>query len=258
MKLSSKRTKLITFGALSLAAIAAASPIARVISIDSSGLLETSAQSSKAISVTGPFFQNLGTNGRTCASCHAASEAFSITPAGLQARFARTKGTDPVFRPNDGAVCPTADVSTVNARRQSYKLLLERGLIRVSMPIPANADFHLESVEDPYYCATSADMSLYRRPLPSTNLRFSPVIMWDGREPSLESQAVDATTGHAQGIAPTPDQVASIVQFEMQLHTAQAADSHTGALMAGGATGGADYLAQQEFYVGINDSLGAD
>ena len=46
---------------------------------------------------------------------------------------------------------------------------------------------------------------LFRRPLPSTNLRFSPLIMWDGREPSLQSQANAATVGHAQASAPLTD-----------------------------------------------------
>jgi hypothetical protein len=39
--------------------------------------------------------------------------------------------------------------------------------------------------------------------------------MWDGREPSLFSQAVDATLGHAQGLAaPTAKQQQQIVSFE--------------------------------------------
>ena len=49
---------------------------------------------------------------------------------------------------------------------------------------------------------SSGIVSTYRRPLPSTNLGFINAIMWDGREPSLESQAADATTGHAQATTP--------------------------------------------------------
>src|ERR1700760_4873446 len=48
------------------------------------------------------FFVSLGTNGRTCASCHDATAGWSVTPAFLAARFAQTDGLDPVFRPNDG------------------------------------------------------------------------------------------------------------------------------------------------------------
>jgi hypothetical protein len=62
-------------------------------------------------------------------------------------------------------------------------------------------------VDDPYDCTTnpttgltsptSGIVSLYRRPLPSTNVDFLSAIMWDGREPTLESQAALATDGTA-------------------------------------------------------------
>src|SRR3569623_1009654 len=90
-----------------------------------------------------PFFASLGTNGRACATCHVAAEGWSITPADMQARFNATGGTDPVFRTNDGSVSPTADVSTVAARRNAYAMLLSRGDIRVGIGIPSAADFTL-------------------------------------------------------------------------------------------------------------------
>src|SRR3954447_16012357 len=91
--------------------------------------------------LTGPFFQSLGTNGRSCATCHQPGDSWSVTPRNIQQRFNMTQGTDPIFRPNDGANCDTADVSTVEARRSAYSLLLSKGLIRVALPIPANAEF---------------------------------------------------------------------------------------------------------------------
>jgi cytochrome c peroxidase len=78
-----------------------------------------------------PFFQDLGTNGRRCVTCHQPSDAFSVTPPHLQQRFEMTGGADPIFLPVDGANCPTVDVSTDRARRQAYSLLLSRGLIRI-------------------------------------------------------------------------------------------------------------------------------
>ena len=55
----------------------------------------------------------------------------------------------------------------------------------------------------------------------------------------LAHQAIDATTGHAQAAAaPTPQQVQDIVNFEMQLRTAQAIDYQAGFLNANGASGG--------------------
>ena len=57
-----------------------------------------------------------------------------------------------MFRPVDGANCPNADVSTVAARTSAYSLLLSKGLIRMSLPVPANADFTITSITDPYSC----------------------------------------------------------------------------------------------------------
>jgi len=68
---------------------------------------------------TNPFFQDLGTNGRRCVTCHQPSDAFSITPPHIRERFEATHGTDPIFRPVDGANCPTADVSTRDERREA-------------------------------------------------------------------------------------------------------------------------------------------
>ena len=46
--------------------------------------------------------------------------------------------------------------------------------------------------------------------------------MWDGREPSLEQQAIDATRGHAQASRdPTPDEIKEIVDFETSVYSAQ-------------------------------------
>ena len=143
------------------------------------------------------------------------------------------------------------------------------------MAIPANAEFQIINIQDPYNCAetTAATPALYRRPLPATNLGFLSTIMWDGRETvfgaipkksidliqSLTNQATDATLGHAQGAAaPTPQQLSQIVAFETSLYTAQATDQHAGDLNARGANGGPENLAKQNFYVGINDSLGGD
>src|ERR1700732_3746769 len=53
----------------------------------------------------GAFFQSLGTNGRSCSTCHVADEAMSITPPQIRARFEQTHGSDPLFNAVDGANC---------------------------------------------------------------------------------------------------------------------------------------------------------
>ena len=211
------------------------------------------------------FFQALGTNDRACMTCHQPQDGWSIAPSSLRRRFADSDGFDPVFRPNDGAVCPDADTSSLAARRRAYDLLLKKGLIRVALPIPANAEFSIIDIDDPYNCTSVAEIAMFRRPLPTTNLAFLSAVMWDGRhtqpgktmEENFRSQAIDATLGHAQaGVAPTAAQVQQIVDFERALFTAQARDRRGGALTVDGASGGAVALSQQPFFIGINDPLG--
>src|SRR5690348_10256003 len=58
---------------------------------DASGLFTTvSAQGS--IDLGNEFFQDLGSNGRRCVSCHVPSAGWSVTPQQLQAVFTQTAG----------------------------------------------------------------------------------------------------------------------------------------------------------------------
>jgi hypothetical protein len=207
-----------------------------------------------------PFFQDLGMNGRRCVTCHQPDSAWSITPANVQRRFAASRGTDPIFRNNDGSNCEGALPQTVAEQRTAYSLLLSRGLIRVALDVPAGAEFVVEAVSDPYQCGPSSnDVSIYRRPLPSTNLKFISAVMWDGRESTAAStidqdllhQANDATRGHAQGgIDITPAQARQIVDFETGLFTAQERDDEAGNLHASNARGGAAAVRDQSFFLG--------
>jgi hypothetical protein len=52
---------------------------------DASGVLET-LSTIPVMDTSNPFFQVLGTNGRTCASCHVPAADWSVTPAEAQAR----------------------------------------------------------------------------------------------------------------------------------------------------------------------------
>ena len=189
---------------------------------DPTGLVATDQPGGETLTSTNPFFQNLGTNERTCFTCHQPQNGWSVSAQAVQGRFYSSFGTDPIFRLVDGANCPSDDVSSVKAKLKSYSLLLSKGLIRIGLAIPANAQFQVASVNDPYNCntnpvtgltsPTSGIVSVYRRPLPSTNLGFDSALMWDGREPDLFGQSVDATLGHAQGTtAPTAAQQQQIV-----------------------------------------------
>jgi cytochrome c peroxidase len=240
---------------------------------DPSGQIATFQPEGSTAEGNNAFFQNLGTNGRTCFTCHQPQTGWTISAASAQARFAASSGADPLFRLVDGATCPTADVSNPVAKLKAYQLLLEKGLIRIGLPLPTtNLQFEvdIDTIKDPYNCTTSKDtgltskttgiMSMYRRPLPSTNLGFLTAIMWDGREPSLAHQSVDATLIHAQanGAGPTGDKQEEIVAFETGLFTAQVFDNEAGPLHADGENGGPRALSEEiaNFFVGVNDPVG--
>jgi cytochrome c peroxidase len=228
-----------------------------------------------------PFFQSLGSNGRSCASCHQPATGWTVTPQSILQRFNDTAGLDPIFRTNDGANSPHADVSTADARRKAFNMLLSKGLIRVGIGIPAGAEFELAAVDDPYGYASAAELSLFRRPLPSANLSFLSSVMWDGRETFTDAQSTDcikdstkcyasipydladqangATTGHAQAVQDiTPEQRLAIVQFESGLFTAQVFDNQARDLTIAGAFGGPRPLSSIDSYFGINDVVSGD
>jgi cytochrome c peroxidase len=266
--LRNPKSALLAMGVLAIAAAVSADTHLRNLApfSDPTGTIRTFSQAGEA-DVNNAFFQSLGGNGRSCSSCHQASDAWSVTPAHIQQRFEATRGLDPIFRTNDGANCPSSDVSTLAARQKSYSMLLSKGLIRVSIGVPANAEFSVTAIDDPHNCAetTAAGLALFRRPLPSTNLPFLTTVMWDGRESfkgqtlvfNLSDQAKGATLGHAQAAqAPTDQQIAEIVNFELANFTAQTFDESAGNLSARNARGGPVALSSQPFFVGINDPLG--
>ena len=236
-----------------------------------------------SIDLTGVFFKPLGAGGRSCGSCHRPAQGWTISADEVSARFEATKGLDPIFRSNDGSNCDhDIDTSTINDRRAAFRLLIERGLIRIVLRVPPNADFEVVRVENPYRCDDRAALSIYRRPLPATNLRFLSSVMWDSRGSSpqagtralrgpmdstdlafdLAHQALDAADVHAQVAAPlTAQQQQALVEFEMSLVTAQSLDHEAGSLNDAGAKGGPAVLAMDTtpaFFLGINDSKNGD
>ncbi len=213
-----------------------------------------------------PFFKVLGTNGRACITCHQPDQGWTITPDGVQRRFIESAGRDPIFRNNDGSNCEGADISTLRRRRSAFSLLLARGVIRIGLDVPEGAEFVVDEVDDPYRCSPGTTaVSMYRRPLPATNLRFLSAVMWDGRESAATStilqdlgqQADNATTGHAQAARHlTAEEKQAIVEFETGLYTAQAFSTAAGSLRGDGAAGGPVALSTEPFFIGINDPVG--
>ncbi len=259
---------------------------------DPSGAVATFQPNGPTKTANNAFFQSLGTNGRSCFTCHQPQDGWTISAEHVRDRF-RENSDDPLFRLIDGATCPSDDVSTPRAKRKAYSLLLEKGLIRNGIALPSPRQFEIVDVTDPYNCTansttglsaipttstTTGTVSLYRRPLPTTNLGFLSTLLWDGREPNLFKLASDATVNRAQAnIVPTAAQLQQIVTFEgcdtqnesatglcattpagSGIYTAQIFDDDAAYLAAEGATGGPEPLSQQVtgFFVGINDPFG--
>ena len=89
------------------------------------------------------------------ATVHA--QGWSVSAEELKIRFELTQGLDPIFRPNDGSNCShDIDTSTVDGRRKAYSLLLNKGLIRIELPVPDNAEFSVVGIVNPYSCNNPA------------------------------------------------------------------------------------------------------
>src|ERR1700745_1295576 len=93
---------------------------------DATGIMATYSAAGR-IDARGAFFQPLGTNGRTCATCHAQDQAMSLSVPQIPATFARSQGRDPLFAAVDGANCPTVRTGD----RSGHSLMLKHGLVRI-------------------------------------------------------------------------------------------------------------------------------
>lgn len=149
--------------------------------------------------------ETFGGNGRTCETCHSLATG-TVSPAQLQARYQQDPN-DPMFRPID------SDDGTTGS---SYQRLLDNATVLVSLPLPSNTRLLLNP---------GATHLALRRGIPNTldTPALDPVLMLDGRAPSLTAQAHDAIQGHAQASrAPTAQELASIASFEQTLFSSQA------------------------------------
>jgi hypothetical protein len=153
-------------------------------------------------------------------------------------------------------------------------------------------EFTLEVVRDPTGCNTHPQygltsdepmVSVYRRPRMVANLKYVTAaqfgvgpfsikdsrpsardpetgrlvnmnMMADAREPTLKTQAVSAALGHLQAsAAPTPAQLAEIIDFETQVYAAQAHHAGAGSLEE---PGGPAALGPQAMVDGATGVLG--
>jgi cytochrome c peroxidase len=156
--------------------------------------------------VSGKSLFNSGTfggNGRTCLTCHG-EETGTFSLAEAQDRF-DDDPTDPLFRALD------SDDGT----GASYNRLLHYGTVFVNVPLAAGV-----TVAD----SPTATSVRLERSVPSTVDRpaLDPVLMWDGRAPSLEAQALGAMTTHmAATETPSAQNLGKIADYERTLFSSK-------------------------------------
>ena len=141
--------------------------------------------------------ETFGGNGRTCLTCHSKSTG-TVSPEDAQQRFAEDPG-DPLF---------VADGSDDGNGVGVSRMLADATIL---MKIPLHPNVTLK--DDP-----TATFVTVRRGIPTTlnTPALDPVLMLDGRQPTLQSQAAGAIHDHAQNtVDPTAQQLDLIREFQL-------------------------------------------
>lgn len=195
--------------------------------------------------------KDLGGNGRSCADCHMpAGEAYQLSPAQAQARFDALiegrahdpKADDPLFRPID------ADDFRINGDAASdYSNLTKLGLIRITLPLPANVKLIDPATNQPsnetFVDVWRAVPSLLnvritgpdgRKPISTQGPGATGGYQWDGRFLGLQEQAFNAMLAHAQiTSAPSVKLLDQIAAFEGTIFSSDAVRELAEAMEAG-------------------------
>jgi hypothetical protein len=211
------------------------------------------------INLEDEFLTPQGTNGRHCETCHTLQDGWSITPATAQRFFDETDGLHPLFSILDAdRPDPDQDLSTVEARRDAFTMLLEGKFTR-RVTVPAAGEYEVIEADDPFGVSTLTRIWYFRRPLPTANYR-SHTVMWDAANTvgtdlraGLERQARGNVTGAQQGPPASEEVIDAIVDFEMEMSHAQLIVQGVGRLDSGGARGGPEAHASQPLVAGRFD-----
>ena len=191
----------------------------------------------------------LGGNGRSCATCHMATDHFQLSPASAEARFQflqwrrqwNPRADDPLFRPID------ADDFRINgADAVDYSRLRQNGLVRIVFPLPPTM-----RLIDPVTNAPSSETFVdVWRMVPTVNdvalTGADGVNPWardpnhfggyqlDARAATLQEQALGALTNHAQiQNAPPPRLLDDLASFQSVLFTNPRVHALSDAIRAG-------------------------
>ena len=169
---------------------------------DEAGLEEAESGNLGQIIEGGLLFNiaTFGGNGRRCASCHPVlfGQSGTLNPAQVQLRFALNPHGE-LFR-HDGA-----DVIGGN----TFNRIKTHATVLINKSLPDNVSI----------VGSSARNVILPRGIPTVmNVpALDPVLMYDGREPDLQTQARNAIAGHAQSTNVTSSQLDAIAAFQREL-----------------------------------------
>jgi cytochrome c peroxidase len=224
--------------------------------LNPAGVAATSHLSGR-IDRTNPFFESMGTNGRTCETCHDERAAWTTSALLSSLLFEFTAGTHPLFVSlHDTGNRPDAPTGTLSEKRAAFKTLLQFGVNRFTRTNHVGIDYDVTAVDDPWGWSTVASFSNFRRA--GTNMgnvnRVASSTTTGTPNPTvraqLEATMNGATLFHAQTTVPVPEEkrIAG-ADFMLGLSFAQLIDFGAGRLDAAGARGGPANLAAEPYPV---------
>ena len=191
----------------------------------------------------------LGGNGRACADCHMPTNSFQLSPANAEARYQSLqfrlrfdpKADDPLFRPIDAD-----DFRIHGANASDFTTLRRNGLIRITLPLPANVKLidpatnqpsaetfvdvwrAVPSVNNVALTGPDGHVFVARGPNPGGGYQL------DARITTLQDQALAAFINHAQ-VQRTPTQrtLDDLAAFQLTLFSSPGVRALANAIGAG-------------------------
>ena len=140
--------------------------------------------------------ETFGGNGRTCLTCHA-KRTGTLTLEDVQRIIEKADPDDPFL------IHDALDDDGVGTTRVET-----HGTIRITIPLPP----WVSMADDP----GATHVSVFRGTPSTLNTpALDPVLMHDGRAPTLQQQALDAIHDHTQNVVePTPAELDAIAEFQ--------------------------------------------
>jgi cytochrome c peroxidase len=192
---------------------------------------------------------DLGTNGRSCADCHMATDNFQLSPAGAEARFRLLQlrrrwdpnADDPLFRPIDAD-----DFRTNGDKASDFSNLRQNGLIRIAFTLPSNIKLidpatnqpSLETAVDVWRMVPTVNDVALNGPDGANPWPRGPNsgggYQLDARVATLQEQALGALINHAQVQSAPPQQLLDdLASFQRVLFTNHRVRALSDAVRAG-------------------------